>query len=667
MKRAILLLLSAFLFFCCVPLFGQSAQGSYRDVYMEEQEALDNINAEIERLGALAGHKKEVRKELNNGNLAGVMRMFQSDSQPMQKDMKDGKYDDALAKLIDLILVYQNIPQLEDQLLFYEGSLYFHYGRMDTARNKLEQLLSEYPSSSFDTEAVIMLEEIYFRQDENSRLVALVEQYPNDMQPKQIFWLANAHYNLDHMEEAETLFSSLVNDPEYGFKATALLSLTSYYNYGVEYAIEKFLTMIIDDPENPDIDFVYLSLGRLYQERGDDLKALYCYQMYMAYTQRDIPDEFLFEMVMINLRMEDYESAMIYLKQLVEDPNAYEYYSSPEYLSALVNYQQGDLEAAQADIGSALDNTSLMVDVLNTKRELIQRYKDLLAQYNQSNTSAGRQATRDKMVELNNEVVNSTGTLEDVGVGLPPADITRLQIYEEEFGLLNDTMEQVRLLIDLANSRPNTKVPAQIDNRVAELADYATEVRTLRYLSNMQEVKMGDYELAYALSSELLKTQQLLAKWRDVQSNGMPAVRDKAQQAINLLQENLTSLETVALYSFGELKTDTELQQSLAAEEESLAAFRNDMLNVRARVVREYNFKVAQRLGQVNLLLLDENQDMRERYAVLLSALEQDINNVSSRFEYTLLDILYDETAQMDEQFQQLQAQYRSESETGGQ
>ncbi|MCD4828721.1 MAG: tetratricopeptide repeat protein [Candidatus Cloacimonetes bacterium] len=665
MKLAIALLLSVLFALTCLPLAGQNSDGALEAVLEEEYYAFDRINAEIERLGLLAVRRTEVKQAYESGNLASVQRMFLVDSEPLLDFLDNMEYSPALGELIDLILVYQNVPQLGDQLLLYEGVIYKGYGRLATAQSRFEELLAEYPGSQYSNDAVIMLEEIYFLLDENEALVSLAAQYPDNMRPKQVFWLANAHFNLDNMEEAEALFNSLLSDPNYGFKAEALLALTSYYNFGLEYAIEKFLILVLDYPEESlNFDFVYLSLGRLYQERGDFEKALYCYNYFMDITQQQFTDEFYYELVLLNLQMEDYETALSFLGELLNDPYETSYYNSPNYLSAIINYGQGNITDAKGDINLALDDTSLMVNVLDAKRELIRRHKDLMNQYNQSSTRNAREEVRTRLLDLNEQIYVSTGTLENVAVGLSPDDVIRLQIYEEEFALVNDTIEQVRLLIDLANSRPNTKVPEQIDQRVEELDGYIVEIGTLQYLSSLDQLKMGDYELAYALANEIGKTRLLVDKWqRFSDSPGTsPDVRSRAQRAIGLMQGNLQSLETVALYAFGEQRTETEFQQKLAQELQILQDFRTRMLMVREQAVRDYNRQIAKRLGSVNLLLLDENQGLREQYVEVLASLEQNVQDVSARFEYTLLDILYDETLQMDEQFQQLQAEYRDQS-----
>ncbi len=676
MKNHILLIAILLALLLCLPAL--HAQDVYDDeevpvelLVQDEQEALEDLYSEIGHLRELATRKKELRTASENGNNNAVRAAFISDRQTLQTFLDEGDYAGALNKYIDLAMIYQGFGFLDDQLLYFEGVIYYGYGRKVRAQSIFERMVGKYPDSIYFAEAIGYLEDLYIHSGMDEEFLAVAARNPNQDAPKHIYWMGQANYNVGNLENAENMFTTLTDDPEYGFRSKCMLSMIGYYNFGLEYAIESFLNLMIDNqPDTPYFDFVYLSLARLYQERQDYDKAQYCYDQYLAITERPMTDELRYEMVVLFLKVGDFETANQYLREIVDNSTSAAYFTSASYLLTIVNMEMGNLDEARENINEALATTSQILEAINIKNELMNRHQSLMNQYKNAVSSEMKTNLLNQMRRVNEQIIATSNVLENLSVGLTEEDYLRLQIYEEELAYYNETFERINLLTKIANTKSNKKVPKRIDDKVEILDEYAIRINTLQLLSNMQQLNPGEYEMAYVIASETYDSQKTLDKWREIkqeaQAKGMMDVVDKANRAIQLLEENISSLATVSMYTFGELRTNTDIQQELAAEIENIDRLKNEFQDIREQTVREYNKKLAVRLKRLDNLLVEENSSMKQRYENFLTSLEAGVEDTSAKYRYTLVDILYRESMLLDQEYRDKQAEYKQSLNNSG-
>ncbi len=661
------------LLLCMIPL---SAQYEEEEVpvevlIQEEQDALDDLYNEIGHLRELALQKKALLKLDNAGDKSGLRSSFVKDRQSLTTFLDEGDYAAALNAYIDLTLVYQGFVSLEDQMLYYEGAIYYGYGRKVKAQQLFERLIGKYPDSIYFSDAVRYLEDIYIHAGMDEEFLAIAQRNPNQNDPQHVYWMGQANYNLGNLEEAENIFTGLGNDADYGFRSSCMLSMIGYFSYGLDYGIESFLNLVVDYPSDaPYFYFVYLSLARLYQERQDYDKALYCYNQYLAMSDAPIDDEFRYELVVMLLKMGDFNQANVYLKEIIDNPTSSAYFTSASYLLAIVNMETGDLDGARDNINEALATTSQILEAINLKNELMQRHESLIRQYDQAISLEMKNNLLNQIRGIDEQIIATSKALETLGTGLTEEDYIRLQIYEEELAYYSETFDKVNLLTQVANTKPNKKIPKRIDQKLEILDEYAVRINTLQLLSNLQELNPGEYEMAYVISSEMYISQKTLEKWEavklDAQRKGKTELVGKADQAIRLLQENISSLSTVSMYTFGELRTSSDMQQELASEVENIENLRKEFASIRQRTVDEYNKKLANRLKRLDDLLVEENLAMKDRYNKFLSKLENTVEDTSAKYRYTLVDILYRESMLLDQEYQSRQAEYKQSLNNSG-
>ncbi len=664
MKNHILLIaILLALLLCFPPLSAQyddEEEVSVDVLLQEEAEALEDLYSEIDHLRELATRKKE----LNRLSESGVRTAFIQDRQELTTSLDNGDYAAALSIYINLAMVYQGFDYLEDQLLYFEAAIYYEYGRKIKSQSIFERLIGKYPDSIYLPQAVGYLEDLYIHAGMDEQFLAIAARNPNQNDPQHLYWMGQANYNLGNLEEAENIFTVLVTDAEFGFRSNCMLSMIGYYNFGIEYAVESFLNLVIDyQPDTPYFYFVYLSLARLYQERQDYDKAMYCYDQYMSLTDQPLDDEFRYEMVVALLKVGDYETAKQYLAEIVANPNSSAYFSSASYLSTIVNMEMGNLDEARENINEALATTSQILEAINLKNELMDRHENLMRQYDNAVSSEMKNDLLSQIRKVNESIIATSQTLENLGVGLTEEDYIRLQIYEEELAYYNETFERISLLTKIANTKPNKQVPKRIDQKIEVLDEYAIRINTLQLLSNLQQMNPGEYEMAYVIASETYVSQKTLEKWQEIrqeaQKKGKTDVVGKADQAIKLLQENISSLATVSMYTFGELRANTEIQKELAAEIENIGHLKEEFKNIREQTVVEYNKKIAIRLKRLDNLMVEENSTMKQRYEDFLSKLENDVEETTAKYRYTLVDILYRESMLLDQEYKAKQAEYK--------
>ena len=355
MKNPILLIAILLALLLCFPplnaQYDDEEEVPVEVLVQEEAEALDELYSEIDHLRELATRKKE----LDRLSESGVRTAFIQDRQELQTSLDEGDYAAALSLYIDLAMIYQGYEYLEDQLLYFEGAIYYEYGRKIKAQSIFERLIGKYPSSIYFAQTVGYLEDLYIHAGMDEAFLAIAARNPDQNDPQHLYWMGQANYNLGNLEEAENIFTTLAGDPEFGFRSNCMLSMIGYYNYGLEYAIESYLNLVIDyQPDTPYFYFVYLSLARLYQERQDYEKAMYCYDQYLVLTDQPIDDAFRYEMVVVLLKIGDFELAKQYLTEIIENPTSSEYYTSASYLSTIVNMEMGNLDEARENINEAL-------------------------------------------------------------------------------------------------------------------------------------------------------------------------------------------------------------------------------------------------------------------------------------------------------------------------
>ena len=137
-------------------------------------------------------------------------------------------------------IIYGDVVELQDQLLYYRAKLAFIKVDYKKALELLEEIVENYPRSTIMDPTILLLEEIYFVTGSDQELIDIFDQYSAEKSLQQNFWLAQAYYNTVQYTDAETYFNILKRDKKFAFRSKSMLALISYFTEDLATSIEKF-------------------------------------------------------------------------------------------------------------------------------------------------------------------------------------------------------------------------------------------------------------------------------------------------------------------------------------------------------------------------------------------------------------------------------------------
>src|SRR6056297_1338657 len=232
MKRILLLL---------VLLVLMSTLSAQRDQFIEmlRQESADllKLEQEISYYRDLVLKKESIKNLYRENNLALIKQNLTEDLARLEALLRGDDIDAARLLMGELKLVYNEIPELSDQMLYYQAKLAEKRNNPRKARVYLEKILAEQPQSEIMNLVVKLLGKNYFFLGDFQKLLDIYQQHPQWIDLDVAYQLAQANYNLNKLETAKQLFSSLVSSEDYGLRAKMMLGLITYQLEGAETAL----------------------------------------------------------------------------------------------------------------------------------------------------------------------------------------------------------------------------------------------------------------------------------------------------------------------------------------------------------------------------------------------------------------------------------------------
>ncbi len=644
----------------------------YKEVLKQidaEKKLLQEYEAQISRLRVVAEKKSKIKNMQKNGDSAGIVEQFRLDSEAIDGFIAEPDVSLANDELSMLKIIYKNIEQQNDEIQYYIGMISKLAEKPEQALDSFELVVKEYPESSKFDDALLALSELYFEYGQDWELINLYDKYNNSIGEKQKFWLANAYYNVEMLDKAQTYFQELTQSKVYNVKAEIMLATIDFFNFGIDKSIESLLSLEGKySAEIHDYKIIILQLARLYNLNGNYDQSLAYYLKMNSLLGKNIDDGILYETAQAYKLTNDFENAITLLEKIVNNPSPTEYFTSAKYLMAVINQEKGNYNVASDYINEAITQVDDLLDVLNKKFKLLNEHKDLTERIAIATTQQDTVRLISKLEKVEQDILDTSSELDRLSVGLPPEQLERLKVLENEYLSYNKAIENLEMTIRFTKNTPNKKIPARIDQEIAQLDSSAVRILAMSYVANLPEITVDDFDLANKVANEVFFQRNLLSSWDEIENSAKKKndanLLEKAKKAKRFVQENLTTLQTVIEFSFGNMENPNYVQESLSEEAKIIGAKQDSLRQLKNEVIAKYNLIIANKLAENKSSLVGNNKILRDKYNKLVAEIKDEAAIKSQDYNFTLVDILYKQAMRKDKEFKEFRSNENKNSES---
>ncbi len=632
----------------------------------EEKKALAILEEEISYYFNLLQQRAAVRELYEKGKISNLQKVFSKTAKIIDRMFEEGLFEAVALKIGEQKIIYGDVVELQDQLLYYRAKLAFIKVDYTKALELLEEIVENHPRSTIMNPAILLLEEIYFVTGSDQELIDIFDQYSAEKSLQQNFWLAQAYYNTGQYTDAETYFNILKKDKKFAFRSKSMLALISYFTEDLATSIEKFSELESKYSKRTDYyEYILISLARLHLVNDDIDMSLAYYDAYYDDMSDVISDELIYEIAMQNYNNKKYLKAIDYFNIIIDKPIKSQYFASAKFFVAVSEQGRGNYDQAENTLSEMITRNNILMETMNTKYSLLERYSNIRRQLTQ------REITDEEWNDLKlqsdsieNALAQTNSTLETLYTGLDNRSLAMLQILEEEYMSYSSTIADMDAIILLAQSLPNKRIPDILDREIAATDSSIVSLQVLSYLGHRPRFSHDDFNFAKALAYEKIHQQNLLNTWKEIEQiaiqndheDMLPSIRNSMQN----IDENLESIEVIAQYMFKGKPSDD--FQALI-EDEALAIDRNkrELLALKKDVIKNFNKMIAQRLSNEKEILTAEFGHLQFIYDDTLSGLMEEITTANEQYQFSLLSILFKQTQIMDKEYKEFQEKVRNE------
>ncbi|MBN1326543.1 MAG: hypothetical protein JW996_01205 [Candidatus Cloacimonetes bacterium] len=625
---------------------------------------LDNLSEEDQYYYDLLLEKRSINNLYEVGLYNKVEKEFQKDSKRLDLYYKKGDAENFYLKLTEIEIVYEDIQELRDQIIYYQTLNYYLHLAYNKAEKSAEKLISEYPRSGRLNEAIEIVQEIYFRKGKDAELVEVSAAYTDKLSYQQHFWLGQANFNLGNNLIAREHFTKLTKRKEYKFRAELMLGLITYIEQGATQALLIFQD--IEDRYKPKTEyyyFLYLTLARIYAELDEMPAALAYYELFVNAYPDEISDEIYFEIASQFKNEQYYDKAVYYFNKIILKTEKSEYFPAAKFYVSLVEQQRGNFTGAERELEEIIRQNDLVLETLNTKYGLINKYNRIQQElFSGSLSEEERNSKQEQSTQIESALEITNRTLEELYTGMDINSVRILRLIEAEFFSYTSTISYMDAVIDLANTTKNKKVPRIIDRHIAEMDTFLVTLQITKYIGHLDSYSYRDYEIARILAEEKIYEEYLLSTWSDIQKvaekREQTVLMEMTARSIDMLKQNVAAIDNIAEIAFqGSL--DDEVIELIDEEVLAIKQNKKDLEVLKADVIENFNKQIGKKLDKQKKVLLTEFSDLKSTYDDVVIALQEDVNDDIELFQFNLLDILFIQSNTLDSEYLELQKEYQ--------
>lgn len=632
----------------------------------KERKELAVLEEEISYFYNLLQQRAGVRKLYKKGKSSDLKKVFSKHGKVMDRMFEENRLEALSLKIGEQKIVYGDIVEFQDQILYYRAKLAFIKKEYKKAQNLLEDLVANYPQSKRLNSGLLILQEIYFREGRDEQLITCFDNYAGEIRIKQNYWLAQSYFNVGRYEDALSIFKALSKDKEFGFQAKAMQAMIAYFMDGIDTAIEKFKILEERYGAGTDYyDFVILSLARLYSVNDDIDKALTHYKNYSNTHNGKIGDDLLYEIALQFYNNQNYIKAINHFNEIVKKPVKSEYFASAKFLVAISEQGRGNYDQAESTLTEIISRNNILLETMNTKYRLLAKYNETRRKLTRLDIPAEEIEALQKKADKIKEALQSTNnTMQELYTGLDPLSLELLQLLEEEYLSYSNTIADIEAIILLANTIPNKRIPAIIDREIASTDSSIVTLQILNYLGHRSRFTYKDYDFARALATEKIYQDNLLKTWNEIEQIAIANNHEEMLQTIResrkLVEENIESIDVIAQYMFKGKPSD-EFQQIIQEESEAIGKNRENLISLKQEVIENFNKQIAKRLSKEKEILVAEFQSLNLSYDKTLAIIMDEVKSETEHYQFSLLGVLFKKTQIIDEEYQEFQEKLRNE------
>ena len=631
-----------------------------------EKRELAIIEEEITYYYNLLQQRTTVRELYKKGKISSLKKVFSKTAKIIDHMFEDGLIQKVSFKISEQDIIYGDVVELQDQLLYYQAKLAFVKGDNKTAQGLLEKVVENYPRSSIIYPSYLLLEEIYFVAGLDQELINIFDQDTAEKSLQQNYWLAQAYYNTGRYTEAETYFTILMKNKKFSFRSKAMLALISYFTEDLNSSIEKFSELENKYNKRTEYyEYLLISLARLHIANNDFEKALIYYDNYYDYTYEVISDEIIYEIAIQNYNNERSERAIEYFRIIIDRPVKSQYFASAKFFVAVSEQGRGNYDHAENTLTEMITQNNVIMETMNTKYGLLEKHSKLRRNLNQKDISdEEKNALKGQADNIEKALIQTNITLEELYTGLDTNSLQTLQILEEEYLSYSSTISDMDAIILLASTLPNKKIPAILDREIASSDSSLITLQILSYLGHRPRFSKQDFDFAKALATEKIYQENLINTWVEIeqiaiQNNHeemLPSIRNSQSD----LQENLESIDLIAQYMF-KGKPSEEFQDLIRDEAFAIEQNKKELLALKEDLIKNFNKFIARKLNNKKEILVAEFEGLQFIYDDLLSKLMGEVNSANDQYHFSLLSILFKQTQIMDNEYKEFQEKVKNE------
>ncbi len=631
-----------------------------------EKRELAILEEEISYYYNLLQQRATVRELYKKGKISILENVFSKTAKIIDRMFEDRLIQKVSFKISEQNIIYGDVVELQDQLLYYQAKLAFVNGDNKTAQELLEEVVENYPHSLIINPTYLLLEEIYFVAGLDQDLIDIFDQYTAEKSLLQNYWLAHAYYNTGRHAEAGTYFSILGKDKKFAFRSKAMLALISYFTEDLDSSIEKFSELENNHNKRTEYyEYVLISLARLYLANSDFEKALTYYDNYYDRTYDVISDEIIYEIAIQNYNNKRNERAIEYFKVIIDRPEKSQYFASAKFFVAVSEQGRGNYNQAENTLTEMITRNNVLMETMNTKYSLLEKFSKLKRELNKKDISDEERDTLKAQADnIEKALIQTNITLEELYTGLDINSLLTLQILEEEYMSYSSTISAMDAIALLARTLPNKRIPAILDNEIASSDSSLITLQVLSYLGHRPRFSSQDFNFAKTLASEKIYQDNLLKTWIEIeqiaiQNNHeemLPSIRNSQKN----LQENLESIDVIAQYMFKGKPSD-EFQDLIRDEVFAIERNKEELLALKEDLIKNFNKFIARKLNNEKEILIAEFEGLQFIYDDLLSELMGEVDSANDQYHFSLLSILFKQTQIMDNEYKEFQEKVKNE------
>ncbi|MBW6515988.1 MAG: hypothetical protein K0B81_05135 [Candidatus Cloacimonetes bacterium] len=642
----------------------------------QERALLFLIEEELERLKEIISQKEQINLFQQNNQNDLIWDLFNEKVTELESAYLESDTYQIDVKHQEIRYIFKDTVIVRDHYLFYDA-MYDYYRRdFNRSREKLEYFTENFASSAKIRQSVALLRTIYIMNGHNREYIFLHNKFSQYADARSRFYLGQAYYNIRELAEAKSLFERLIHDYDYGLRSRIMIGLILFSSFQTEKAIDHFIELSLNTSSLlPYYDFVILSLARILGQSGDFQSSLLYYNEYLDITSNEVTDELYYEIALINRAFGDNEMALFYLNQIIEMPEKSIFYDDAIVMIASIKANQTGYDSS----------FSLINDVLRANRAyggILEYEQQLLAKFRNDVESYINEPTANKRIELNRQY-NELQELLDRNLLLDFSSLNReeqeyTKLINEEYVMLLKLITDINDVALRISSLPNDRRVAQIERQISDIDTLRVDLLTSKFLYSLTNVTIQQQDVRrdqYSFYSRYLNMIESYRVGSDQYMKALNIAREIVRQE-NQLEDPATGLTTnekaqlrnriVYLLNevereFGTIDEEDEYLILLNEELASLTQLRNGLSGIKGLVASSFHEKVATRMKRSNRNSFQGGDITYLLTVELMNKTRRDLDQINRKYDYALLDILFQENVRRDREYRSLIQQLEDE------